>query len=117
MESGPLSDPRSCPREGEFEAIPRILHADTSWYRDLVEHSPDLLCVHDLHGRLLSINPAPARLLGYTVDEILQIPMQELIAPEFRAQFDAYLDEIKRNGEARGFLALLTRSGERRIWQ
>jgi hypothetical protein len=27
------------------------------WYRDLVEHSQDLLCVHDLEGRLLSVNP------------------------------------------------------------
>jgi PAS domain S-box-containing protein len=34
-------------------------------YRDLVEHSQDLLCTHDLTGRLLSANPTPARILGY----------------------------------------------------
>jgi PAS domain S-box-containing protein len=97
--------------------VPQVLQVGVDWYRDLVNHSQDLLCIHDLQGRLLSVNPAPARVLGYTVEEILQIPMRELIAPEFRLQFDAYLGEIQRNGEARGYLSVLTRYGERRIWQ
>ena len=82
-----------------------------------MEHSHDLLCVHDLDGHLLLVNPAPARLLGYSVEELLSIPMRELIPPEFRSQFDSYLSQIEMKGEARGFLALMTRSGERRIWQ
>ncbi|MGA8437347.1 MAG: PAS domain S-box protein [Candidatus Sulfotelmatobacter sp.] len=88
-----------------------------NWYRDLVEHSDDLLCIHDLAGRLLSVNSAPALALGYSVEELLQIPMRELVAPEYRSQFDAYLVEIERVGEVRGFLAIMARSGERRIWQ
>ena len=87
------------------------------WYRDLVEHSHDLLCVHDLRGHLLSVNPAPARLLGYSVEEILQIPMREMIVPEFREQFDLYLKQVERAGEAHGFMVVLGRSGERRIWE
>jgi PAS domain S-box-containing protein len=82
-----------------------------------VDHSQDLLCVHDLDGRLLSISPAPARLLGYSVEEMLRIPMREHIAPEFRNEFDAYLKEIEREGEARGLLVVVTRSGERRLWE
>ena len=97
--------------------IPQNLQVGADWYRDLVDHSQDLLCIHDLQGRLLSVNPAPARVLGYTIEEILQVPMRELIVPEFRPQFDAYLDEIARKGEAHGYMAVLTRFGERRIWQ
>ncbi len=93
------------------------LQENQAWYQDLVEHSHDLLCVHDLEGNLLFVNPAPARLLGYSVAELLQIPMKELIPPEFRSQFDSYLSEIESKGEAGGFLALMTRSGEMRIWQ
>ncbi len=103
-------------KPAELEPIRRALHENEDWYQDLVEHSHDLLCIHDLEGRLLSVNPAPARLLGYSVEEILRIPMRELIAPEFRDQFDAYLEQIERVGEARGLLAVMTRSGERRIW-
>jgi len=86
-------------------------------YRDLVEHSEDLVCTHDLSGRLLSVNPAPARSLGYEVSELLKIPMREFIAPEFRDQFEAYLERIKTRGTDKGFLCVVTHTGERRIWE
>ena len=97
--------------------IRQVFHVNEDWYKDLVEHSQDLLCVHDLEGRLLSVNTATARLLGYSVEEILQIPMEGLIVPEYRREFDDYLRRIARAGQARGFLAVLTRSGERRVWE
>jgi PAS domain S-box-containing protein len=91
---------------------------NTDWYRDLVEHSHDLLCVHDLQGRFLSINPVPARLLGYTVEEMMQRPMRDFIDPQFRDQFDTtYLRNIERTGESSGLMAVVTRSGEQRIWE
>lgn len=86
-------------------------------YRDLVEHSQDLLCTHDLAGRLLSINPLPARLLGYEVEALLRIPMRELLAPEYRDQFEEYLARIQRDGFAEGLMVLMTRSGNRRLWE
>jgi formate hydrogenlyase transcriptional activator len=101
----------------ELDPIQRALQENEDWYQDLVEHSHDLLCIHDLTGRLLSVNPAPARVLGYSVEELLQIPMRELVVPEFRSEFDAYMIEIERVGEAHGLLAMQTRSGGRRIWQ
>ena len=104
-------------RAADSDPIRRALHENEDWYQDLVEHSQDLLCVHDLEGRLLSMNPAPARVLGYSVEELLQIPMREIIAPEFRPQFDAYLNQIARVGKFRGLMTVLTRSGERRIWE
>jgi formate hydrogenlyase transcriptional activator len=101
----------------ELDPIRRALHENEDWYQDLVEHSQDLLCIHDLEGRLLSVNPAPARVLGYSVEELLQSPMRELVPPEFRAQFDAYLSQIASLGESSGLMAVITRSGERRIWE
>jgi PAS domain S-box-containing protein len=95
----------------------RDLDENEDWCRELVKHSQDLFCVHDLNGRFLSVNPVPARLLGYSVEEILQKPMRDFISPQFQEQFDAYLREVERAGEARGLLALMTRSGEQRIWE
>jgi len=104
-------------RSVELDPVRRALQENEDWYRDLVQHSRDLLCIHDLQGRLLSVNPAPARVLGYTVEELLRIPMREIIAPEFRTQFDAYLSQMERTGEASGLMAVITRTGERRIWE
>jgi PAS domain S-box-containing protein len=87
-------------------------------YRDLVEHSEDLLCTHDLEGRLLSVNTAPARILGYSVEELLKIPMRELIIPEGRELFDAYLERLRTTGAPeKGLLCVITRSGETRTWE
>jgi PAS domain S-box-containing protein len=86
-------------------------------YRDLVENSQDLVCTHDLGGILLSLNPGPARLLGYEVDELLTTPMREIVAPEFREQFDAYLKRIGENGADSGVMCVLARDGTRRIWE
>jgi len=104
-------------RAAELDPIRGTLQENEDWYQDLVEHSHDLLCIHDLDGRLLSINPAPARILGYSVEELLRIPMREMVPAEFRAEFDDYLSQIKRTGESRGLVAATTRSGERRIWE
>jgi formate hydrogenlyase transcriptional activator len=95
----------------------RDLKENEDWYRDLVEHSQDLLCVHDLEGRFLSVNPVPARLLGYSVEEMLKKPMRDFIDPQFRSEFDAYLLEIKETGESHGLLKVITRSGEHRVWE
>jgi formate hydrogenlyase transcriptional activator len=85
--------------------------------RDLVDHSEDLVCTHDLEGKLLSVNPSPARILGYEVAEMLAIPMREMIAPEYRTVFDEYLVRIRLTGSDNGLMVVLTRTGERRTWE
>ncbi|HKU21089.1 MAG TPA: ATP-binding protein [Terriglobales bacterium] len=101
----------------ERRRVETALRESEDRYRDLVENSKDLLCTHDLQGRLLSANPAPARALGYTVEELLRIPMREIIAPEYREAFDEYLLQIQKEGASNGYMRVLTRTGERRIWE
>jgi len=101
----------------ERKRAEEALRSSEDQYRDLVDHSEDLVCTHDLDGRLLSANPAPARLLGYEVDEFLQIPMRDLIVPEYRGLFDEYLRRIKENGSDKGLLCVMARNGEVRTWE
>jgi PAS domain S-box-containing protein len=86
-------------------------------YRDLVDHSQDLICTHDLKGTLLSVNPEPARILGYSQEELLSGSMRDLLVPDVRNEFDAYLEKIAREGEAQGLMRVLTRDGRERIWE
>jgi two-component system cell cycle sensor histidine kinase/response regulator CckA len=86
-------------------------------YRDLVENSEDLICTHDLGGRLLSVNEAAARILGYEPDDLKKKPMREFLSPQFRHQFDEYLARLLRDGFAKGLLTVQTRNGEKRIWR
>ncbi len=86
-------------------------------YRDLVEHSHDLLCTHDLEGRLLSVNESPARILGYSKEELIHRPMKDFLLKEGHASFDEYLRNIQTTKVAKGAMVVLTKSGERRIWE
>lgn len=86
-------------------------------YRDLVENSTDLICTYNLQGRLLSLNELPAKLLGYTREELLNMPLRNIVMPEARAQFDESLLTIQRDGFVKGSMVVITKTGERRIWE
>ncbi|HKW64051.1 MAG TPA: PAS domain S-box protein [Candidatus Acidoferrum sp.] len=86
-------------------------------YRDLVEHSLDLICTHDLEGRLMSVNELPAEILGYSKEELITRPMKDFLLKEGHASFDEYLKNIQTTKVAKGAMVVLTKSGERRIWE
>src|SRR6266478_3047249 len=94
-----------------------VLRESEDRYRDLVEHSTDLICTHDLEGCLLSVNELPAKLLGYSREELLNKPMRDFLLPEARSQFDQSLSEIQKEGFVKGVMVVLTKTGERRIWE
>jgi PAS domain S-box-containing protein len=85
-------------------------------YRLLVENSLGLMCVHDLDGQLLTINPAAAESLGYRVEDSLGRNIREFIAPSFRHLFDDYLERIRTNAVDSGAMRLLAKDGTERIW-
>jgi len=93
------------------------LKASEERYRDLVENSRSLMCMHDLDGRLLWMNNLPAQLLGYSPKELIGRRLQDMLERDIRDQFDDHMKRIRRDGHAEGLLRLLARSGERRIWE
>jgi PAS domain S-box-containing protein len=85
-------------------------------YRELVEQSRGLICIHDLAGVLLSVNRAAAERLGYTPDELVGRSMADLLAPTVRHLFPEYLARIKREATDEGLMLVVTREGDERIW-
>ncbi|MCU1268076.1 MAG: hypothetical protein JWM21_4394 [Acidobacteria bacterium] len=86
-------------------------------YRDLIEHSQDLFCTHDLEGRVLSVNRAAEKLMDCDLAEFEGKSFREILVPEVRDQFDEYLERIRRDGVASGTMLVQTSKGERRIWE
>ncbi len=85
-------------------------------YRNLVEHSLGLICTHDLGGRLLSINPAAARSLGYEPEHGVGRNLTEFLSPETRHLFDGYLQRIRDNKQDAGLMRVIARDGGDRVW-
>ena len=101
----------------ERKRAEEILRASEDRYRDLVEHSQDLICTHDLKGHILSVNPWAMRLLGYPIETLLQMSIRDILAPAVRDRFDEYLATLERDGAASGIMLVQTRTGETRLWE
>lgn len=86
-------------------------------YRDLVDNSHELICTHDLEGRVLSVNPWAARVLGYPQGSLIGTNIRDGLLPEYRAQFDEYLRMMRTEGSARGVMKVRTATGETRLWE
>src|SRR5262249_37895702 len=63
------------------------------------------------------VNELPVKLLGYTREELLNRPMRDFLPPEARAQFDESLITIQKQGYVKGLMVVLTKAGERRVWE
>ena len=86
-------------------------------YRDLVDNSHELICTHDLDGRVLSVNPWAARVLGYPQNSLVGINIRDGLLPEYREKFDEYLRTVITEGSARGVMKVRTATGETRLWE
>ena len=78
-------------------------------YRELFEESLGLMCVHDLDGVLLVVNPAAAQSLGFRPQDGVGVNMKAFLAPPVQHLFDDYLDRIRRNRSDAGLMRLVAR--------
>jgi len=85
-------------------------------YRELVEYSLGLICTHDLTGKILSINPAAANLLGYQPEDGIGHNLREFLSPDTRHLFDDYLRRIQDHGHDAGLMRVVARGGAESVW-
>jgi PAS domain S-box-containing protein len=85
-------------------------------FRNIFENGLGFVCIHDLEGRVLSVNPAAAGALGFTAEELCGVNLADLLAPAVRDGFAAYLEGLRQGRSADGLMRLLTRKGEERFW-
>ena len=60
----------------------------------LFEESIDLLCTTDDHGRMVRVNPAYERMLGYTPEELLGKTLVEIVHPDDQ---QALVERVRRH--------------------
>jgi diguanylate cyclase (GGDEF)-like protein/PAS domain S-box-containing protein len=69
----------------QVESQPNL---DLGEFQVLMSNAGIGIVVHDLDGRVVEANYAYARLLGYTLDEALQLSVDDVIHPDARAKRD-----------------------------
>jgi len=80
-------------------------------FRDLFDNISDFIYTHDLDGRILTINPAAAGLLGSS-EEVVGRHVADFMPVERRGDFfQRYLPTIRSQGWYNGTILLLSREG------
>lgn len=86
-------------------------------FRDLIDNISDLICTHDLDGRILSVNKASEKLIGIKFNPQDNMNIKNLLTEDTRDRFSQYITEVQKNGFANGLMKIKTRSGDIRIWE
>lgn len=86
-------------------------------YRDLVENSGDFIWIHDLEGKLISVNKAAVKIIGFPQEALIGRNIRELLDPQVRKEFTSYLTTIRMTGAARGLVRIITSAGEKRVME
>jgi diguanylate cyclase (GGDEF)-like protein/PAS domain S-box-containing protein len=95
----------------------RALRASEERYREIVNRAGEIIYTHDDAGKFTSVNPAAARIYGHTVEDMLQLNIAHIVAPEYlHLAYQKTREEAEENAQA-GPHELLTRSnGGQSIW-
>lgn len=84
--------------------------------RAFFENATAFMCTHDLEGRILTVNSAGAKSLGYTTDELVGKTLFQLI-PESRYEYmKLYLSAIKTEGKVEGIMYTKHKNGSKLTW-
>src|SRR5438552_14844794 len=81
-------------------------------YRDLINASPDAICLMDADGKCLLVNPAGVELAGRPESELIGSSIAETYLPEERHLFKDRVDKLKAEGAFRFERKFLRKNGE-----
>jgi PAS domain S-box-containing protein len=81
-------------------------------YRDLIDASPDAICVIDADGKYVLVNPAGVELAGRSQDELVGTSIANTYLPEERHLLDDRIERLKAEGSFRFERKFLRKNGE-----
>lgn len=100
----------------ERKRIEEEMRVAEKQYRSLFEYSQHMICMHDLEGTILSINPSGAHTLGYEPEELIGRQVRNLVPERYHKEFQEYLEEVRKHGMHSGLMRMILRNGEETIW-
>ncbi|MDX9720184.1 MAG: PAS domain S-box protein [Myxococcota bacterium] len=85
-------------------------------FQSYLEHAPYGVFVADERGRYREVNSPTSRITGWTQEELLQMGVGQLLAPEHQDLAAAHFAQVVREGAAVREMPFVHRSGAQRWW-
>ena len=96
----------------ERDRAEEALRTSQAKYRDLINASPDAICVIDADGKCVLLNPAGVELFGRREEELIGSSITETYAPEERHFLEQRIDNLKTEGSLRFERKFVRKNGE-----
>ena len=96
----------------ERDRAEAALRTSEEKYRDLINASPDAICVLDADGKCVLVNPAGVKLAGRPEDELIGSSIADTYLPEERHLLANRLEKLKAEGSFRFERKFLKKNGE-----
>lgn len=93
------------------------LKASEEQYRDLVENITDLICTHDLDGRILSMNRKAEEVIGQKFDPKANLNIKDILTPGTKKMYEGYITGLQKIGHIKSLMKVQTRHRGIRIWE
>lgn len=90
----------------------RLISESERKYRNLFENGSDLICIHDLDGKLLETNLPYKKEYGWQRKDLEGVNIRDVIPEHHKPEFDAYLERIITKGRDEGYMKGFARSGK-----
>ncbi len=99
------------PAETERQPAEAILTEPEAQYRSVLESTSDGLLVFDLEGKLVDLNPAAARMHGYSIEEFRGLEPSRFIHAGSLPVFEQFIKLVKAGRDFHGRVRDLRRDG------
>jgi PAS domain S-box-containing protein len=96
----------------ERDRAEAALRTSKEKYRDLINASPDAICVLDADSKCVLVNPACVELAGRTEEELIGFSITDTYVPEELHLFRDRIDKLKAEGSFRFERKFLRKNGE-----
>jgi PAS domain S-box-containing protein len=96
----------------ERDRAEAALRTSEQKYRDLINASPDAICVLDADSKCVLVNPAGVELAGRSEEELIGTSITDTYVPEELHLFRDRIDKLKAEGSFRFERKFLRKNGE-----
>src|SRR6266571_679185 len=96
----------------ERDRAEAALRVSEEKYRELINASPDAICVIDADGKCVLVNPAGVQLAGRSEDELIGSSIADTYLPEERHLLANRLEKLKAEGSFRFERKFVRKNGE-----
>lgn len=99
----------------EYRRSQDALLASEQKYRTFFENVTDFLYIHDFQGNMIETNLASKIYTGYSLEDLKNMNIKDIMPEPYRAVFDEYQKVMIREGKGEGLISILTKDGRERV--